>query len=225
MKSLIKQLLREELLKEENLEEGYFKSFLAGLLMTYGLSWGQIKPEYKTKIDSIQKLENLSKQEKREEIEKIVKINRDEIKQNIQKAQSSQKPMYGTPEQRADALEKQKENRSNIFKNFVKSAYYAEGCVEEVSDEEYASGCKSGDNEGEPYINGTSNDLPDYVYRELNNGTKIKINLNKYRKILKKRGKAEDAPVDGLMDPNFKATSCGISKAAAKQDKKDFKKK
>jgi hypothetical protein len=79
MKPLIKQLLRESLLKEENLEEGYFKSFLVALLMTYGLSWGQIKPEYKAKIDSIQKLENLSKQEKREEVEKIVKINRDEI--------------------------------------------------------------------------------------------------------------------------------------------------
>jgi len=225
MKPLIKQLLRESLLqKEEQLEEGYLKSFIAGLLMMTGLSWGQITPENKAKIDSIQK-ETLSPQEKRAEIKKIVLANQEEIKQNIQKAQSSQKPMYGTPEQRADALEKQKENRTNIFKNFVKGAYYAEGCVEEVSDEEYASGCKSGDNEGEPYINGTSNDLPDYVYRELNDGTKIKINLNKYQKIIKKRGKAENAPVDGLMDPSFKATSCGISKAGAKQSKKDWKKK
>jgi hypothetical protein len=32
-------------------------------------------------------------------------------------------------------------------------------------------------------------------------------------------------PLDGLMAPNFKATSCGISKAAAKQDKKDWSKK
>ena len=79
MKPLIKRLLREELLKEENLEEGYFKSMLAGLLMMAGLSWGQIKPEYKAKIDSIQKIETLSKQEKRAEIEKIVQKNRDEI--------------------------------------------------------------------------------------------------------------------------------------------------
>lgn len=79
MKPLIKQLLRESLLKEENLEEGYFKSFLAGLLMTAGLSWGQIKPEYKAKIDSIQKVQTLSPQQKRAEIQKIVQLNRDEI--------------------------------------------------------------------------------------------------------------------------------------------------
>lgn len=79
MKPLIKRLLREGLVKEENLEESYFKSMLAGLLMMAGLSWGQIKPEYKAKIDSIQKIETLSKQEKRAEIEKIVQKNRDEI--------------------------------------------------------------------------------------------------------------------------------------------------
>ncbi len=79
MKPLIKQLLREELLKEEQLEEGYFKSFLAGLLMMTGLSWGQIKPEYKAKIDSIQKIQTLTPQQKRAEIQKIVQLNRDEI--------------------------------------------------------------------------------------------------------------------------------------------------
>ena len=79
MKPLIKQLLREELLKGEQLEEGYFKSMLAGLLMMTGLSWGQIKPEYKAKIDSIQKVQTLTPQEKRAEIQKIVQLNRDEI--------------------------------------------------------------------------------------------------------------------------------------------------
>jgi hypothetical protein len=78
MKPLIKQLLRESLLQEGQLEEGNFKSILAGLLMMSGLSWGQIKPEYKAKIDSIQKL-NLTPQEKRAEIQKIVQLNRDEI--------------------------------------------------------------------------------------------------------------------------------------------------
>jgi hypothetical protein len=223
MKPLIKQLLRESLLqKEEQLEEGYLKSFIAGLLMMTGLSWGQIKPEYKAKIDSIQNIETLSPLEKRAEIKKIMLADRDEIKQNIQKAQ---KPMYGTPEQRADALEKQKQNRINIFNNFIKGAYNSEECVEEVSDEEYASGCKSGENEGEPYINGTSNDLPDYVYRALKDGTKIKINLNKYQKIIKKQGKADDVALDGLQGPDFSHTSCGISKAASKQAKKDWKKK
>jgi hypothetical protein len=47
--------------------------------MMAGLSWGQIKPEYKAKIDSIQKVETLSLQQKRAEIQKIVQINRDEI--------------------------------------------------------------------------------------------------------------------------------------------------
>jgi len=79
MKPLIKQLLRESLLKkEEPIEEG-IKPFLAGLLMMTGLSWGQIKPEYKAKIDSIQKITTLSPQEKRAEIQKIVQLNRDEI--------------------------------------------------------------------------------------------------------------------------------------------------
>lgn len=80
MKPLIKEMLRESLLKEETLEEGVLgKGFLAGLLMTAGLSWGQIKPEYKAKIDSIQKIQTISPQEKRAEIQKIVQLNRDEI--------------------------------------------------------------------------------------------------------------------------------------------------
>ena len=78
MKPLIKELLREGLQEKQHLEEGYFKSMLIGLLLTAGLSWGQIKPEYKAKIDSIQKL-SLSPQEKRAEVMKIVQMNRDEI--------------------------------------------------------------------------------------------------------------------------------------------------
>jgi hypothetical protein len=64
----------------EDLDEGLLgKGLLAGLLMAAGLSWGQIKPEYKAKIDSIQKIETLSPQQKRAEIQKIVQLNRDEI--------------------------------------------------------------------------------------------------------------------------------------------------
>ena len=78
MKNLIKGLLRESL-EQKELEEGMLgKGFLAGLLMTAGLSWGQIKPEYKAKIDSIQKT-TMSPQDKRAEIQKIVQLNRDEI--------------------------------------------------------------------------------------------------------------------------------------------------
>ena len=64
----------------EDVDEGLLgKGLLAGLLMAAGLSWGQIKPEYKAKIDSIQKIETLSPQQKRAEIQKIVQLNRDEI--------------------------------------------------------------------------------------------------------------------------------------------------
>ena len=62
------------------LDEGLVnKGLLAGLLMTAGLTYGQLKPEYKAKIDSIQKVQTLSPQEKRAEIQKIVQLNRDEI--------------------------------------------------------------------------------------------------------------------------------------------------
>ena len=64
----------------EGVDEGLLgKGLLAGLLMTAGLTWGQIKPEYKAKIDSIQKVQTLTPQQKRAEIQKIVQLNRDEI--------------------------------------------------------------------------------------------------------------------------------------------------
>ncbi len=64
----------------EDIDEGLLgKGLLAGLLMAAGLSWGQIKPEYKAKIDSIQKVQTLTPQQKRAEIQKIVQLNRDEI--------------------------------------------------------------------------------------------------------------------------------------------------
>jgi hypothetical protein len=136
------------------------------------------------------------------------------------------KTKYGsTPEQREAAAEKRKQNRQKIFDNFVKGAFNKKECLKVINDEEYADGCKNTDNDGSPYINGTSSELPEVIYRELQDGTKLKISLKKYQKIIKNSSKQDDAPVDGLMDPSFKATSCGISKAAAKQDKKDFKDK
>ena len=146
MKPLIKQLLREELFKEEQLEEGYFKSMLAGLLMTAGLSWGQIKPEYKHKIDSIQKLD-ISPQEKRTEIQKIVQLNRDEISGK---------------------------HRADFLKSMAAAGF---------TDEE------------------------------------------EYKKYLAKLAKKPDAGLDGLQGPDFSHGKCGISKAGAKQDKKDWSKK
>jgi predicted RNA-binding protein (virulence factor B family) len=66
---------------------------------------------------------------------------------------------------------------------------------------------------------------PNVIYRELEDGTKLKINLKKYQKYIKNQNKQDDVALDGMQGPNFKATSCGISKAAAKQDKKDWSKK
>lgn len=79
-KEIIKGKLRKGLNEINTIDEGPLgKSFLAGLLLATGLSWGQIKPEYKAKIDSIQKVQTLNPQQKRAEIQKIVQLNRDEI--------------------------------------------------------------------------------------------------------------------------------------------------
>ena len=134
------------------------------------------------------------------------------------------KPMYGTPEQRAAAKAKREAQRKINFDRFVKGAFY-KNLYEEISDEEYNSACQMNPNPEVDYLDGTSMDLPEYVYREQQDGSKIKINLRKYQKYIKNQSKQDDAGLDGLMDPNFKATSCGISKAAAKQDKKDWSKK
>ena len=134
------------------------------------------------------------------------------------------KPMYGTPEQRAAAKAKREANRKISFDRFVKGAFY-KNLYEEIDDEEYNSGCQVSPNPEMAYLDGTSMELPEYVYREQQDGSKIKINLRKYQKYIKNQSKKDDVAVDGLMDPNFKATSCGISKAAAKQSKSDWKKK
>ena len=134
------------------------------------------------------------------------------------------KPMYGTPEQRAAAKAKREANRKINFDRFVKGAFY-KNFYEEIDDEEYNSGCQVTPNPELAYLDGTSMDFPEYVYREQQDGSKIKINLRKYQKYIKNQSKKDDVALDGLQDPNFKSTSCGISKAAAKQDKKDWSKK
>ena len=133
------------------------------------------------------------------------------------------KPMFGTPEERAAAKAKREENRKIAFDRFVKGAFY-KNFYEEISDEENNSGCQITPNPEVAYLDGTSMNLPEFIYREQQDGSKIKINLKKYQKYIKNQSKQDDAGLDGLQDPNFKATSCGISKAAAKQSKKDWKK-
>lgn len=184
MKLLIKQLLREGLGEKEQLEEGYFKSFLAGLLMMTGLSWGQIKPEYKAKIDSIQKLD-LSPQQKRAEIQAIVQLNRNEIK-------------------------------GKKDEDFIRTAI-VKGFSEAIDDEAFAIGVEEEAN--------NKNECKDFVYRTLPNGDKVRVNLKEFREYIKKHANDPDVGLDGMQGPEFKHTSCGISKAGAKQDKKDWSKK
>ena len=50
-------------------------------------------------------------------------------------------------------------------------------------------------------------------------------NRREYDKIVKKLNSLPDVEQEGTCDPNFDSTKCGISKAAAKQSKKDFKRK
>ena len=184
MKHLIKGLLRESL-EQKELEEGMLsKGFLAGLLMTAGLTWGQIKPEYKAKIDSIQKLD-MTPQEKRAEINKIVQLNRNEIK-------------------------------GKKDENFIRTAI-VKGFSDVIDDEAFAIGVEEEAN--------NNNECKDFVYRKLPTGEKVRVNLKGFREYIKKHANDPDVGQEGLMDPSFSHTSCGISKAGAKQSKKDWKEK
>jgi hypothetical protein len=46
-----------------------------------------------------------------------------------------------------------------------------------------------------------------------------------YWKMIEKRQSGPDVPLDGLQDPSFTSTNCGISKQHAKDDKKEWKSK
>lgn len=185
MKPLIKELLREGLQEKEELEEGLLgKSFLAGLLMTVGLTWGQIKPEYKAKIDSIQKLD-ITPQQKRTEVMKIVQLNRNEIK-----GKKDEDFIRG-------AIIKQ-------FYDIIDDETFALGVEEEAKND---SDCK------------------DVVYRAQPDGTKVRVNLKAFRAYLKKHANDPDVELDGLQGPDFSHGKCGISKAGAAQNKKDWKTK
>ena len=68
-----------KLLSEEEVNEVNWKGLAAGAAMTLAGITGasaQIKPEYKAKIDSIQKIQTLTPQQKRSEIQKIVQLNK-----------------------------------------------------------------------------------------------------------------------------------------------------
>lgn len=111
---------------------------------------------------------------------------------------SKPKPMYGTPEQRATALQKRKDNRQKIFDDFLKNAYI-KNFYDVVDDSEYVKGCTDPKADETPYIEGTSPNTPDYVYRELKDGKKIKINLKKFKKEIKNQNNQDwDDYVDNV---------------------------
>jgi hypothetical protein len=159
---------------------------------------------------------NLSAQEK-EQVKQIAEV-------------TQKKPMFGTTEQRDAAKKKRLNQRKKNFDISVSNAYAVGlnmsklNIVTEISEDEFKNGCGL-DNEENNYLNGTTDETPSIVYREMEDGTKVKIDMNKYFKYVRKQNKKDDEPLDGLMVPNFKATSCGISKAHAKEDKKEWSKK
>lgn len=115
---------------------------------------------------------------------------------------SVKKPMYGTAEQRTAAKVKREENRKKSFDRFVIGAYQRankiSGLIEPVNDNEFKLGCTLADKEEADYINGSTYDLPKIIYRELNDGRKIKINIKKYQRYIEQHKNDKDVPLDGL---------------------------
>lgn len=123
-------------------------------------------------------------------------------------------PTYA--EKRAAALVKRAQNRKLMCDQYIKSAIIA-GYGEAMTDEDFAVALEKDDK--------TIEDVDkDICYKEIG-GTKFKVNLKRYRKFRDKQGKQEDVQLDGLQDPSFTSTECGISKQHAKEDKKEWSKK
>jgi hypothetical protein len=98
----------------QQLDELNLKTAIAAGAMALGTlgAQAQMKPEYKAKIDSIQRITTLTPQEKRAEIQKIVQLNRNDIKgkhdQDRQKAINGflkfQRPdLVGSPPEEIEA--------------------------------------------------------------------------------------------------------------------------
>jgi hypothetical protein len=119
-------------------------------------------------------------------------------------------------EKRADALIKRTKSRNLMNDRFIKSAIIA-GWGEPMTDEEFSSALEKDDK--------TISDIEkDICYKEID-GNKYKVNLKKFRKFKNKQGRQENIPQEGLQDPSFTSTSCGISKQHARDDKKEWSKK
>lgn len=120
---------------------------------------------------------------------------------------------------RDDAKIKREAQRKKNEDLFINGAIRA-GFSEEINDTDYMEGCKEEAADPEEY--------KDIVYREItydNKKIKVRVNLKKYRRKIEKQGKQDYVTLDVLQSPNFKSTDCGISKAAAKDSKREWKKK
>jgi hypothetical protein len=195
MKDFIKNRLRESLEHEEDLQEINWKGLAAGAAMTLGTLGAQGQTTEPTTQTQTPTTQT-----------------------------TQQKPMFGTPEQRAAAKAKREAQRKKNFDISVNNAY-GMGFVEDIEEEEFNTGCNIANNQELKYLDGSSPEFPNFVYREMEDGTKVKINMKKYLNYIRKQNKQADVPLDGLQGPNFKSTKCGVSKDAAKQSKSDWGKK
>jgi hypothetical protein len=195
MKDFIKNRLRESLEHEEDLQEINWKGLAAGAAMTLGTLGAQGQTTEPTTQTQTPTTQT-----------------------------TQQKPMFGTPEQRAAAKAKREAQRKKNFDISVNNAY-GMGFVEDIEEEEFNTGCNIANNQELKYLDGSSPEFPNFVYREMEDGTKVKINMKKYLNYIRKQNKQADVPLDGLQGPNFKSTKCGVSKDAAKQSKSDWSKK
>ena len=183
MKSFIKYKLREGLSEEEQLDEVNWKGLAAGAAMGLGTlgAQGQTTQPQTTQPQTT------------------------DVKP-LSTPATGNKSMYGTPEQRAAAKAKREGQRKINFDNFVMGAYQrankVKGLVEPVDDRELKSVCSLADKEEADYLNGNSYDMPEIVFRELKDGTKVKINIKKYQKYVKSQSKLDDVPRYDLYDPN-----------------------
>jgi hypothetical protein len=123
-------------------------------------------------------------------------------------------PTYA--EKRAAAQIKRSENKKLMSDRYIKGAIIA-GYGDPMTDEDFTTAL-------EKDVNAIEDIEKDICYKEID-GVKYKVNLKRYRRFRDKQGKQEDSKLDGLRDPSFTSTDCGISKDHAKEDKKEWSKK
>jgi len=93
------------------------------------------------------------------------------------------KYMFSTPEQRAEREARGKAALKAMQERYIMSAFRA-GYFEYIDDGEFNLNC--------------GKDTSDFAYREIVDGSKVKINLKKYDRYRKRQDRKPDAPLPGL---------------------------